>query len=115
MMLMCRLLISSQKQTKSSANPRYETNSFIQSPYSSINSRTPSTDLAARGSKITLNGRGWVFADSVKARSSIGAERSDLTLNAHWISAVLTNTELLYIKKFEWDNEFSKRIRQLTR
>ena len=52
-------------------------------------------DLAARGSKITLNGRGWVFADSVKARSSIGAERSGLTLNAHWISAALTKIELL--------------------
>lgn len=73
----------------------------FQSPYSSINSRIPSMDLAARGSKITLNGRGWVFADSVKAKSSIGAELSGLTLNAHWISAVLTNTELL--KNFEWD------------
>jgi hypothetical protein len=67
----------------------------IQSPYSSINSRTPSMVLAARGSKITLNGRGWAFADSVKAKSSIGAERSGLMLNAHWISAVLRKTDLL--------------------
>ena len=71
-------------------------------------------DFAARGSKITLNGRGWVFADSVKARSSIGAERSGLTLNAHWISAALTKIELLK-KGIEWDNEFSKGMRQLTR
>ena len=52
-------------------------------------------DLAARGSKMTLNGRGWVFADSVKARSSMGAELSGLMVNAHWMSAVLTKTELL--------------------
>ena len=90
MMLMRRLLISSQNKTKSSA----ATPTIIHSPYSSINSRTPSIDLAARGSKITLNGRGWVFADSVKARSSIGAEQSGLRLKAHRISAVLTKTEL---------------------
>ena len=51
--------------------------------------------LAARGSKITLNGRGCAFADSVKASSSIGAEGSGLMLNAHWTSAVLMKTELL--------------------
>ena len=65
-----------------------------QSPYSSIISRRPSMVLAARGSKITLNGKGWVFADSVKAKSSIGADRSGLTLKAHRISAVLRKTEL---------------------
>jgi hypothetical protein len=66
-------------------------------------------DLAARGSKITLNGKGWVFADSVKAKSSIGADRSGLTLKAHWISAVLRKTELFNkIKLFfvKWDNNF---------
>ena len=52
--------------------------------------------LAARGSKITLNGRGWVFADAVNAKSSIGAERSGLMLNAHWTNAVLTKTELFF-------------------
>lgn len=79
---------------------RQEKKKIIQSPYSSINSRIPSMDLAARGSKITLNGRGCVFADSVKAKSSIGAERSGLMLNAHWISAVLTKTELFIKKRF---------------
>jgi hypothetical protein len=77
-----------------------------QSPYSSIISRTPSIDLATRGSKITLNGKGWVFADSVKAKSSIGADGSGLTLNAHWISAVVRKTELF--KRFlvvEWNND----------
>lgn len=42
-----------------------------------------------------MNGRGWAFADLVKAKSSIGAEQSGLMLNAHWVSAVLTKTELL--------------------
>lgn len=51
-------------------------------------------DVAARGSKITLNGRGWVFADAVNAKASMGAEGSGLMLNAHWISTVLTKTEL---------------------
>ena len=50
--------------------------------------------FAARGSNITLNGSGWVFADSVKAKSSIGAAGSDLTLNAHCTSAALTKTDL---------------------
>ena len=64
-------------------------------------------DLAARGSKITLNGRGWVLADSVNARTSIGAERSGLTLNAHWINAVLTKMELL--KEFRVEKMKSRR------
>ena len=76
--------------------------------------------LAARGSKITLNGKGWVFADSVKAKSSIGADRSGLTLKAHRISAVLRKTELFEREKInlsfvEWDNEIFLNKTKLTR
>ena len=76
--------------------------------------------LAARGSKITLNGKGWVFADSVKAKSSIGADRSGLTLKAHRINAVLRKTELFERGKknlsfVEWDNEIFLNKTKLTR
>ena len=54
----------------------------------------PSVVAAALGSKFTLNGNGWVFADSVKARSSMGADGSVLTLKAQCIRAVFTNTDL---------------------
>ena len=54
----------------------------------------PSVVAAALGSKFTLNGNGWVFADSVNARSSMGADGSVLTLKAHCIRAVFTNTDL---------------------
>lgn len=43
---------------------------------------------------MTLKGSGCVFADSVNASWSIGEVGSALILNAHWVRAVLMNTDL---------------------
>jgi hypothetical protein len=68
----------------------------------------PSVVAAALGSKFTLNGNGWVFSDSVNARSSMGADGSVLTLKAQCIRAVFTNTDLL--KCVSWEESVKNSV-----
>ena len=49
-------------------------NRLGETPSSSNSSGMPSVGAAALASKFTLKGNGWVFADSLNARSSMGTD-----------------------------------------